>query len=262
MAIRTLKFAPRYDPANSRAIGYHATQENAAYNHAVDVPNREPEPPKRSGRIHPDALDKRATAWRQANRQKADAPYCIHQQGAAEAWEVNQRMREARQEPKHRDTRPHRRTLRRRSRKRRPLSLTITDRRLFAVSDDYQTLASRQCGLSIRLRGTHALEWLDIRTIRRVPVKDYRPRTPLHRRHYCLHVQVPVPEPHRRQAPCQQTTTTRRRKAQREGTTLRQDPRPRDAPADPEDTHGSPAQDGRRRKSAPHQHDGLRPWHR
>ena len=80
--IRTLKLALRYDPDNSRAIGYHATQQNAAYNHAVEVLNREPELPKRSGRNCPDALNKRITAWRQANRQKADAPYYIHQQGA------------------------------------------------------------------------------------------------------------------------------------------------------------------------------------
>ena len=31
--------------------------------------------------------------------------------------------------------------------------------------------------------------------IRLVPVKHYRRRTPLHRRHYCLHVQFAVPEP-------------------------------------------------------------------
>ena len=209
MSIRTLKFALRYDPDNSRAIGYHATQQNAAYNHGVDVLNREPDLPKRSGRNHPDALNKRITAWRQADRQKADAPYYIHQQGAEEAWEANQRMRQAREErlerisqaitddeePKHRDVRPHRRTLIHRSRKRRPLSLTITDRRLFEVSDDYQTLTSHQCDFSIRLRGKRNLKFLDIRSIRLVPVKEYRPRTPLHRQHYCLHVQVAVPEP-------------------------------------------------------------------
>ena len=208
MAIRTLKFALRYDPANSRAIGYQATQQNAAYNHAADVLNREPELPKRSGRNHPDALNKRITAWRQSNSQKAHAPYYIHQQGAEEAWEANQRMRQAREgrleriaqaitdgeEPKHRDTRPHRRTLVHRSRKRRPLSLTITDRRLFAASDDGQTLTCRQCRFTVRLRGKN-LRFLDIRSIRRVPIKEYRLGTPLHRRHYCLHVQVAVPEP-------------------------------------------------------------------
>ena len=207
--IRTLKFALRYDPANSRSIGYCATQQNAAYNHAVDVLNREPNVPKRSGRNHPDAMNKLVTTWRQANRQKANAPYHIHQQGAEEAWEANQRMRDAREErlqrvadaiadgeePKQRDTRPHRRTLRHRSRKRRSLSLTITDRRLFEVSDDYQTLTSRQCGFSIRLRGKLDLRFLDIRSIQFVPVKHYPASTPLHRRHYCLHVQVAVPEP-------------------------------------------------------------------
>ena len=48
MAIRTLKFALCYDLANSRAIGYYATQQNAAYNAAADVLNRDPSLPKRS----------------------------------------------------------------------------------------------------------------------------------------------------------------------------------------------------------------------
>ena len=79
--IRTLKFALRYDPKNSRAIGCYATRQNAA----VDVFNRKPELPKRSGRSHPDALNKRVTAWRQSNRPQADAPYYVHQKGAEEA---------------------------------------------------------------------------------------------------------------------------------------------------------------------------------
>ena len=73
--IRTLKFALCRDPVSSHSIGYHATQQNAAYNHAVDVLNREPTLPKRSGRNHPDAINKRITAWRQANRQTANAPH-------------------------------------------------------------------------------------------------------------------------------------------------------------------------------------------
>ena len=207
--IRTLKFAMHRDPANSRAIGYQATQQNLAYNITVGVLNREPDLPKRSGRNHPDAMNKRITAWRQDNRQRADAPYHIHQQGSEEAWEANQRLREVRAErleriaqaiadgedPKHRDARPHRRTLAHRSRKHSRLSLAITDRRLFEVRDDGQTLSSRQCGFTLRLRAHQTLKWLDIRSIRLVPVKDYGPRTPLHRRHYCLHVQVAVPEP-------------------------------------------------------------------
>ena len=62
MSIRTLKFALCHDPANSRAIGYHATQQNVAYNHAVDVLNREPNLSKRSGKNFPDAMNKRITA--------------------------------------------------------------------------------------------------------------------------------------------------------------------------------------------------------
>ena len=96
--IRTLKFGLRYDPVNSRSTGYHATQQNAAYNVAVDVLNREPNLPKRSGKTTPDAINKRITAWRQANRQSADAPYYIHQQGAEEAWEANQRPQQSRSE--------------------------------------------------------------------------------------------------------------------------------------------------------------------
>ena len=207
--IRTLTFALRRDPDTSRAIGYHATQQNLAYNHAVDVLNREPNLPKRSGKNHPDALNKRITAWRQANRQKADAPSYIHQEGGEQAWEANQRLQEARaarlerianaeargEAPKHRDIQHHRRTLAHRTRKQSRLSLTITDRRLLAVSDDGQTLASRQCGFTVRLRGHQNLKWLDIRSIRLVPVKDYGARVPLHRRHYCLHAQVSVPKP-------------------------------------------------------------------
>ena len=126
---RTLKFALHRDPENSRAIGYMATQQNAAYNHGVDVLNREPELPKRSGKHAPDAMNKRITAWRQEDRQRADAPYHIHQEGAEQGWEANQRMQQSRaerleriaqaeadgEEPKRRDVRPHRRTLAHRS---------------------------------------------------------------------------------------------------------------------------------------------------
>ena len=49
MAIRTLKFALRDDPANSRAIGYHAAQQNAAYHHAVDAVPKPVECPHQEG---------------------------------------------------------------------------------------------------------------------------------------------------------------------------------------------------------------------
>ncbi|MDE2843967.1 MAG: hypothetical protein OXN21_11365 [Chloroflexota bacterium] len=91
-----LIFALCRDPEGSAAIGYHAIQQNLAYNAAVDVLNREPNLPKRSGRNHPDAINKRITAWRQADRHKANAPYHIYQQGSEEAWEANQRLQQSR----------------------------------------------------------------------------------------------------------------------------------------------------------------------
>ena len=75
------------------------------------------------------------------------------------------------------------------------LSLTITDKRLFQISDDGKTLASRQCGFTLQIRGKSNLKFLDIRSIHLVPVKQYSTRTPLGSRHYRLHVQVDVPEP-------------------------------------------------------------------
>ena len=72
MSIRTLKFAIQSDPANSRAIGHHAKQMNAAYNAAIDVLNREPELLKRSGKGEPDTTNKRITKWRRGNRQLAN----------------------------------------------------------------------------------------------------------------------------------------------------------------------------------------------
>ena len=111
-------------------------------------------------------MNKLITEWRQANRQRANAPYHIHQEGAEHAWEANQRLQQSRterldriekaiargEEPKHRDVRPHRRTLAHRCRKHGRLSLTITDQRLFQIGDDGQTLSSRQCGFTLRLR--------------------------------------------------------------------------------------------------------------
>ena len=84
--IRTLKFTLCRNPANNHIIGYYATQQNAAYNAAVDVLNREPNLPKRSNRNTHDSINKRITAWRQANRQTADPPYYIHQEGGEQAW--------------------------------------------------------------------------------------------------------------------------------------------------------------------------------
>ena len=96
--IRTLKFALRNDLAESKAISYHATQQNAAYNLAVYVVNREPELPKRSSRSHPYAMNEQVARWRKSNRHQAQAPYYIHQEGAERAWEAKQWLQAVRAE--------------------------------------------------------------------------------------------------------------------------------------------------------------------
>ena len=65
--IRTLKFTLRNDLANSKAIGHHATLQNVA----VDVLNREPEPPKHSSRSHLYAMNKQVDRRRKGNRHRA-----------------------------------------------------------------------------------------------------------------------------------------------------------------------------------------------
>ena len=96
--IRTLKYAVRHSPENAQAIGYQATQQNLAYNHAVELLNREPELPKRSSPHCPDALSKRNTKWRQENRSITQAPYHIHQLGAEQAWQANHLLQQSRAE--------------------------------------------------------------------------------------------------------------------------------------------------------------------
>ena len=207
--IRTLKYAVRHSPENAQAIGYQATQQNLAYNQAVDILNREPQLPKRSSPNCPNALSKRITAWRQENRSITQAPYHIHQLGAEQAWQANHLLQISRSELlariqqaqaagkplKKRDTRQRRRTLQLRKRKTSRLRLAINDRRLFQVSTDGRTVSSKQCGFILNLRGRQNLSGLDIRSIRLVPIRSYSARTPLSQRRYYLQVQVYETDP-------------------------------------------------------------------
>ena len=207
--IRTLKYAVGHSPENAQAIGYYATQQNLAYNHAVDLLNREPQLPKRSSPHQPNALGKRITAWRQENRSITQAPYHIHQLGAEQAWQANHLLQQSRNKLlagiaqaaaagkplKHRDTRQRRRTLQLRKRKTSRLSLAINDRRLFQISADGRTVSSKQCGFALNLRGKQTLSGLDIRSIRLVPIRSYSARTPLSQRRYYLQVQVYETDP-------------------------------------------------------------------
>ena len=207
--IRTLKYAVKHSPENAQAIGYQATQQNLAYNQAVDLLNREPNLPKRSSTHCPNALSKRTTKWRQENRSITQAPYHIHQLGAEQAWQANHLLQRSRNELiarntkaaaagkplKHRDTRQRRRTLQIRKRKTARLSLAINDRCLFQISADGRTISSKQCGFTLELRGRQTLTGLDIRSIRLMPIKGYTARTPLSQRRYYLQVQIYEPDP-------------------------------------------------------------------
>ena len=207
--IRTLKYAVGHSPANAQAIGYQATQQNLAYNHAVDILNREPDLPKRSSLQQTNALGKRITAWRQENRSITQAPYHIHQLGAEQAWQANHLLQISRSQLlarikqaaaagkplKKRDTLPRRRTLQLRKRKTARLSLAINDRRLFQISTDGRTVSSKQCGFTLELRGEQSLKGLEVRSIRMVPIRSYSARTPLSQRRYYLQLQVYEPDP-------------------------------------------------------------------
>ena len=207
--IRTLKYAVKHSTQNAQAIGYQATQQNLAYNHAVDILNREPQLPKRSSPHCPDALSKRTTAWRQENRSITQAPYHIHQLGAEQAWQANYLLQISRSELlariqqaqaagkplKKRDTRQRRRTLQLRKRKTARLSLAINDRRLFQISADGKTVSSKQCGFTLEMRGKQTLNSLEVRSIRLVAIRAYSARTPLSQRRYYLQVQVYEPDP-------------------------------------------------------------------
>ena len=197
-----------YDRTNSRAIGYYATQQNAAYNHGVDVLNREPELPKRSGRNHPDAINKRITAWRQdtqkgptiritstgkaASRRGKSTSGCS--KVGPSGWNASRRP----------TTRAKSRNIGMYAHTAGPW-LTVPVKTAASASPSPTSGYSKSAttarhspavsGFTARLRAHQTLKWLDIRSIRLVPVENYGPRTPLRRRHYCLHVQVAVPEP-------------------------------------------------------------------
>ena len=53
----------QYAPT-SRVVGYLASQQRLAYNHAINILNREPSIPKRAAKGSTLDLNKRITAWR------------------------------------------------------------------------------------------------------------------------------------------------------------------------------------------------------
>ena len=97
MSTRTVKLPLVNTDAGSRLIGYLASQQRLAYNHAVHVLNREPSIPKRATTGSSYGLNKRTTAWRNQDPKARHAPYHIHQQGSEAAHLANQGIIESRQ---------------------------------------------------------------------------------------------------------------------------------------------------------------------
>ena len=68
MSTRTVKLPIVNTDAGSRLIGYLASQQRLAYNHAVHVLNHEPSMPNRATTGSSYGLNKRTTAWRNQAR--------------------------------------------------------------------------------------------------------------------------------------------------------------------------------------------------
>ena len=132
-------------------MGWLASQQRLAYNQAVDTLNRRPHIPRRAKKGSNYGLNKTTTAWRNENTTIATGPYHIHQQGSEAAWDANQLLQLNRQtrleriekakakgeEPHPRDTRPHRRTLRHRSRKHGTQTVSVRAAQFITVIDTH-----------------------------------------------------------------------------------------------------------------------------
>ena len=124
-AIETRIFRLHHEATISARIGYLASQQRLAYNHAVDILNRTPDIALLKSPRNPDGMLGQITQWRRQD-ERADAPYVIHQSGAQQAWLANSLMKQERNarlirlengSTKSADHRQHRRTLIHRSRK-------------------------------------------------------------------------------------------------------------------------------------------------
>ena len=207
MNTRTLFLPLVNNGATSRVIGQLASQQRLAYNQAVNILNREPNIPKRAHKNSTFGLNKRITAWRNENLDKATAPYHIHQQGSEAAFLANERMAdqrlqrlariasaiEADEQPHPRDTRPHRRTLKHRSRKHGTQTLTIRSAQFIKPKGRYTFTVT---GVDHVFRTRRALPG-NILSIHFVEIPDCRrsANAPLEARHYQLHVSVKCDDP-------------------------------------------------------------------
>ena len=184
---------PQHSTAGSPA-------QRLAYNgfHPQPQVDLSPTGPRRD----PDGLNKAMTAWRQANPTVATAPYHIHQQGSEAAWSANQLLQHGRnqrlgrieravakgKEPHPRDSKPHRRTLKYRSRKHGTQTLTLRSSRFIKPLDRYSFQIE---GIDTVFRTKDPLPD-NIRTLHFVEIENCRraANAPLHCRRYYLNVAV------------------------------------------------------------------------
>ncbi len=197
-------------PETARVIGELTAQQRLAYNQAVNILNREPDMPMRASKGGSYGLNKRITRWRNeklSNDCRKAAPYHIHQQGSEAAWLANERLRENRAErqervaraiekgvePHHKDVRPHRRTLKHRSRKHGTQTLTIRGKNFI----------KRNSNRSFKITGVdhvfHTRDKLPDKMLKLdfVELDDQRVsvNAPLESRRYALHVTVAIEVP-------------------------------------------------------------------
>ena len=194
-------------PETSMLIGWLTSQQRLAYNHGVSTLNRTPDIPKRAKKGSKHGLNKAMTTWRQANPAVATAPYHIHQQGSEAAWSANQLLQHGRdqrlgridravakgKEPHPRDSKPHRRTLKYRSRKHSTQTLTIRSSKFIKPLDRYSFQIE---GIDTVFRTKDPLP-NNVRTMHFVEIEKRRraANAPLHCRRYYLNVAVAHDDP-------------------------------------------------------------------
>ena len=242
MTVRTEILRLRNTPERSRLIGELISQQRLAYNWGVDQLNRQPGLEKRTSasKGHTDTLSsrfsrdkKRTISVGRGRKRKEITPAhwkalaYIHQDGYEKAHLANERFRldrEARlqrikdaedkgEEPRPRDIRPHRRTLKHRRRKN-VQSLTVNSHHNLrwvcacGIVRPYKSEWCKRCGSSdldtrkLVLKGYTdvVIETVtdlpeNVRSVRFVEIGEHRPNAPLADRRYCLHVSAQFVDP-------------------------------------------------------------------
>ena len=203
-AIETRIFRLHHDADVSARIGYLASQQRLAYNHAVDVLNRTPDIALLKSPRNPDGLLGQITLWRRHD-ERAYAPYVIHQSGAQQAWLANSLMKQERNarlirlengSTKSSDHRQHRRTLAHRSRKRGSSTLSSLTPPVRLDDSAFTVRGARDVVFRTK---KPVPDGLDIRSFQIVEVRQTHRgfNGALGERRYALHLQIAVeyPEP-------------------------------------------------------------------